>query len=75
MSDAKSSRYVSCWTNLGISNVDPRKLMAAQHSAVNEHFKRALHKLNPDGELSQLDRIRELAINVGSIALKVGDRG
>jgi len=25
--------------------------------------------LNPDGELSQIDRIRELAISIGSIAL------
>jgi hypothetical protein len=34
-----------------------------------------LHELNPDGELSQLDRIRDLAISLGSIALKVGDHG
>jgi hypothetical protein len=61
--------------DLGISGVDPENLMAVRHSAVIEHFEQALHELNPDGGLSQLDRIRELAINVGSIALKVGDRG
>jgi hypothetical protein len=43
--------------------------MAARHSAVNKHFERALHDLNQDGELSQMDRICELAISVGSIAL------
>jgi hypothetical protein len=48
--------------------------MAARLSAVNKHFERALHELNPDGELSQIDRIRELAISVGSIALNGGDR-
>ena len=55
--------------DLGISDVDPQNLMAARHSAVNKHFERALHDLNPDGELSQLDRIRELALSVGSISL------
>jgi hypothetical protein len=55
--------------DLGISDVDPRNLMAARHSAVNKHFERALHDLNQDGELSQMDRICELAISVGSIAL------
>jgi hypothetical protein len=54
---------------LGISDVDPQNLTAARHSAVNEHFERALRELNPDGELSQMVRIRELAISVGSIAL------
>jgi hypothetical protein len=47
--------------------------MAARHSAVNKHFERALHELNPDGELSQLDQMRELAISVGSIALNVDE--
>jgi hypothetical protein len=60
--------------DLGISDVDPQNLMAAQHSAVNEHFEQALHELNPEGELSQLDRIRELAISVGSIALNGRDQ-
>jgi hypothetical protein len=53
--------------DLGISDVDPQNLMAARQSTVNQHFERALHELNPDGELSQMDRIRELAISVGSI--------
>jgi len=35
---------------------------------------RARHELNPDGELSQIDRIRDLAITVGSIALNGSDR-
>jgi len=59
--------------DFGISGVDPQNLMAARHSAVSEDFERVLHELNPDGELSQLDRIRELAITVGSIALNGAD--
>jgi hypothetical protein len=55
--------------DLGISDVDPQNLIAARHSAAKQHFERALHELKPDCELSQLDRIRELAISVGSIAL------
>jgi hypothetical protein len=51
---------------LGISDVDPQNLIGTPQRAAKEHFARAL---NPDGELSQIDRIRELAIAVGSIAL------
>ena len=54
---------------LGISDVDPQNLIATRHLAVVDDFARALHEFSPDGELSQLDRIRELAIRVGSIAL------
>jgi hypothetical protein len=61
--------------DLGIVNIDPQKLTAARHSTVNEHFEQALHELNPDGDSSQMDRIRELAISVGSIALNGADTG
>ena len=48
--------------DLGISGVDPQNLMAGRNSAVNKLFERALHELNPDGELSQLDRMIRWAL-------------
>jgi hypothetical protein len=55
--------------DLEISDVDPQNLIAMRRSAVVNNFERVLRELNPDGELSQLDRLRELAMSVGSIAL------
>jgi hypothetical protein len=51
-------------------DVDPQNLMATRQSDARKRFERMLHELKPDGELSELDRIRDLAISVGSIALK-----
>jgi hypothetical protein len=60
--------------DLGISNVDPQTLIAAR-SLVNRHFEQALHDRNPNGDISQIDQIRDLAISVGSIARPNGCRG
>ena len=58
---------------LGICDVDRQNLIAMRRSAVVNNFERVLRELNPDGELAQIDRLRELAISVGSVALNGGD--